>query len=61
MKGNNSFKRRIMFLATLANNVRVIFNSPEIEYRAMLHNRRIRCEVYRENNGITGRAIFAIN
>lgn len=44
-----SWKQRLSYAVNLAP-VRVIFNSPEIEMRAMLAQRKVRASVYEENN-----------
>lgn len=44
--------------AAFAARSRVTFRAPELETRAALESRRIRCEVFSERNGCTGRAVF---
>lgn len=44
--------------AAFAARSRVTFRAPELEHRAALEARRIRCEVYAERNGFNGRAVF---
>ena len=44
--------------AVFAGTSRVTFASPEIEAARMLRERAIRCDVYAENHGFTGRASF---
>lgn len=44
-----SWKQRLSYAVNLSP-VRVIFNSPEIEIRAMLAQRKVRASVYEENN-----------
>ena len=44
-----SWKQRLAYHANLAP-VRVLFNCPEIEQRAMLSQRRVRAEVYADNH-----------
>lgn len=53
-----SWKQRLSYHANLAP-VRVLFNCPEIEHRAMLASRRVRSSVYAENHPeLQGRAVF---
>lgn len=56
-----TWKQKLSYWANMAP-VRVVFNSPEIEYRAMLAKRKIKAEIYSINNGFAGtRAVFAVN
>lgn len=53
-----SWKQRLAYHANIAP-VRVLFNCPEIEHRAMLAQRRVRAEVYADNHPERqGRASF---
>jgi hypothetical protein len=44
--------------AVFASPSRVTFESPAIAAKRELSARRIRCEVFADNSGITGKAIF---
>lgn len=44
-----TYRQRLSYAVNLAP-VRVLFNSPAIEYRAMLEQRRVRAAVYEENH-----------
>ena len=50
--------RERLNVAGFASPSRVTFASPEIEAARMLRERAIRCDVYAENHGFTGRASF---
>lgn len=53
-----SWRQFLAFMANMAP-VRVLFNCPEIEHRAMLSQRRVRAEVYADNHPERqGRALF---
>jgi hypothetical protein len=53
-----SWKQRLAYHANIAP-VRVLFNCPDIERRALLAQRRIRAEVYADNHPrLQGRAYF---